>query len=155
MEIKEVNITEILPITFDDNITINEDLSLSLNNKINKDIFKLYKKSPFGLLLKDLKRKKYKNINTNYIYINNNDNKILCKLIDENELDKYTTFSINKIKDLYYIIIKNENEIISNKKLIDEIELEELNDNIINTDSLYVPIEDEEAEKQKNIKLFE
>jgi hypothetical protein len=149
MEIKEVDIINILPITFDNNITINKDLSLNLNNNINKELLSIYKKSPFGLLLKDLKKYKLKNIKPNYIYINK-DNKTLCKIIDKNELDDYNIFNINKLKDIYYIIIKTDYNIVSTKDL-----LEEEDEQVININPSFIPIEDEEEEKQKNIKLFE
>ena len=152
MNIDKVNIQKLLPIVFDDNIIINKDLSLTLSDKINKDILSFLKKGPFGLLMKDLKKLLYKNQSQDYIFINNNNNKILCKIIDKNDLDNYINFNINKVKDIYYIIIKNEQNITTSLSLIEEENLNIYDPTLLNPVNLQ--IEDDSINHISSISLF-
>ena len=154
MEIKDINIFNMLPINID-NIIIEPDLTLKIpNNYIGENIAH-WKKSRGGIFLKDLKDIK-KDIKHNYVEIKTEDSHYIAKILNEEELDNFSHCKVHQINAVYYIKILNLiDEENPNSKLIDD-EIDE--DIVINTEPYSIPLEDEEIEKSEslnNLSLFD
>ena len=146
MEIKDLNIEDILPIVID-NILINTDLSLTLSDNTVGEQITYWKQNRGGIFLKDLK----KNKNSKYVEIIEDKQHTIGKILNDEELTEFSHLKIHQINDINYIIIKNSfDEENPNALLIDEFDDED----VINQDSVALPLEDEEVLKQKNIELF-
>ena len=155
LSIKDLKIEEIIPNSIDEVIIviINDELQIHLPNNMIKEKYQHWMKGRGGVFVNDIKNKER---NFHYVLLNGQEEKIIARLIEKEEIEKFNNLKLidGKIKDKPYMKLRILHE---GEKLTKTNRYIEKNDKMVKEPKIIIPnhiSSKEDSDNHGNISLF-